>query len=253
MKKIITTLSLIAITVFGFSQSMELHYGGKNVSGDTITVPIVGGNPGSQVHHEIDINNTSSNAVNFLVQRVILNPPLDPGCDLYFCTGFLCYPPNPSIVYNEPGPGTALAASTNLTGANGVIPHFDVGVNCCETYVLYKVYNTLSPNDTVRVTMHYKCATGIDDVAKVGGSISNAFPNPANAFVSIKYSVNDYSQKGKIVFYDMLGKSVKEVILQDKQGNVKINVSDLNSGVYFYTFVVNEKAILTKKLVINSK
>lgn len=255
MKKIFTSLCFLATSMYGFSQSMQLHFGGNNVSGDTITVPIIAGtssNPYS-VYTEIDIHNPSSNAVNILVQRVILNPPLDNECSLFFCTGFLCYAPDASIVYNEPGSGTPLAANTNLLGSSGLIPHLDVGPNCCDTYVLYKVYNTSAPNDTVRVTMHYACSTGIEDVKKTGGTISGAYPNPADEFVSIKYNINAFSQNGKIVFYDMLGKAVKEVILQDKHGIAKVNVSEFNSGIYFYTFVVDEKAITTRKLVVSSK
>jgi hypothetical protein len=51
----------------------------------------------------------------------------------------------------------------------------------------------------------------------------------------------------------MLGKMVKQLVLDEKQGVAKINVSDLNSGVYFYSFLVDEKAIVTKKLVVSTK
>ena len=184
MKKIFTTFCLVTITAFGFSQSIQLFQGANNVTNDTITVPIT---LGSTVHDEIGINNVSSNAINILVQRVILNPPLGNGCDLYFCTGLLCYAPSSNTYYNEPGSGTPLAANTNLPGANGLIPHFDVGLaECCDTWVLYKVYNTLSPNDTARVTMHYACANGVNDINKVGGNISFAYPNPANESFTVK-------------------------------------------------------------------
>lgn len=84
-------------------------------------------------------------------------------------------------------------------------------------------------------------------------AISNPFPNPANSIVSMKYDINEFSEKGEIVFYDMLGKSVKEITLSDKKGTAKINVDDLNSGIYFYSFLVDGKAISTKKLVVSSK
>ena len=51
----------------------------------------------------------------------------------------------------------------------------------------------------------------------------------------------------------MVGKIVKETELTDKKGTAKINVDDLNSGIYFYSFIVDGKAISTKKLVISSK
>jgi hypothetical protein len=84
-------------------------------------------------------------------------------------------------------------------------------------------------------------------------SISNAFPNPANSFVSIKYDISDSSQKRHIVLYDIFGKSLKKISLFDKKGTAKMNVEDLNSGIYFYSLVIDEKVISTKKLVISSK
>ena len=84
-------------------------------------------------------------------------------------------------------------------------------------------------------------------------SISNAFPNPANISVSMKYDITEFSHKGQIVIYDMLGKAVKEITLSDKKGTAKINVYDLSAGVYFYSFLVDGKAVSTKKLVVSSQ
>jgi hypothetical protein len=249
MKKIFTIISLTALSFFGYSQSIQLFEGTTNVTNTTITKPI---QAGDMVYDDIEIRNVSSSAINFLVQRVIVNPPLDSMCNLYFCTGILCYAPSWNVVFNEPGTGNALAASSSLTGSNGLIPHLDVGPNCCDLYVLYKVYNTLLPNDTAKVTIHYQCVSGINDHKK-GGAISTAYPNPANDFVSLKYNVSEFSQEAKIVFYDMLGKAVKEVVLDDKHGLAKINVSGLTSGVYFYSFVVDNVAITTRKIVISAK
>ena len=95
--------------------------------------------------------------------------------------------------------------------------------------------------------------SGVVNYQNIFSSIGNAFPNPSNMSVSVKYDINEFSNSGTIIFYDMLGKAVKEVALTDKKGTVKINVDDLNSGVYFYSFLVDGKAISTKKLVISNK
>jgi len=248
MKKFYSTIALITLALYSYAQSIDLYYNGTKVNGTTITVPI---QPNDMKEHDVDIHNVSSSGINFLVQR-ILSTPWDSTCSVYFCTGINCYAPSNVTVFNEPTSGNPLAAGASVTGANGLIAHFDVGPTCCETYVKYKVYNTLKPNDTTEVTFYYKCVTGINE-NKVGGSVSAAYPNPANDFVSIKYSVNDFSEKGKIVLYDMLGKAVKEINLQDKLGVAKINVSELTAGIYFYTFVVDEKAIATRKLVISER
>ena len=51
----------------------------------------------------------------------------------------------------------------------------------------------------------------------------------------------------------MLGKSIKAIALTDKKGTAKVNVDDLNPGIYFYSFVVDGKAISTKRLVVSYK
>lgn len=247
MKKIVTTLCLISVVTYSFGQSLRLYNGATDITNDTLTINI---SANGSYQNDIDIHNTSSSSVTFKILRTILNPPIDATCSVYFCSGASCYAPNSNTVFNEPGTGTSLAGNTNLTGAQGLIAHFDVGTSCCDTYIKYQAYLA---HDTATTIIHYSCALGIDDLKKAGGTISAAYPNPANSLVSIKYNINEYAQKGKIVIYDMLGKAVKEVELTDKQGVSKINIADLNSGIYFYTFMVDNKAIATRKLVINSK
>jgi hypothetical protein len=46
---------------------------------------------------------------------------------------------------------------------------------------------------------------------------------------------------------------VKEVAIADKQGIAKLNVSDLNAGIYFYSIIVDNKQVTTKKLIVSSK
>ena len=51
----------------------------------------------------------------------------------------------------------------------------------------------------------------------------------------------------------MLGKVIKEIALNDKQGTLKVDVSELKAGIYFYAFMLNDKAITTKKLIVSAK
>lgn len=251
MKKIFTTICLLSSAMFGYSQ-LQLFIGSTNVTNTTVDVPIVAG---STPVHDVDVHNNNSSSVTYLTKRLITGTSApDSTCSIYFCTGINCYVPSWNTVFTEPGSGNPLAANATTPAGTGLIAHLDVGATCCDLFIMYKIYNVASgTNDTARVTFHYRCVSGINDLNKIGGTISSAYPNPANEFVSIKYNVNEFSQKGKIVFYDMLGKSVKDVILQDKQGNAKINITDLNSGIYFYSFIVDEKAVITRKLVITSK
>ncbi len=251
MKKILTTFSLLLASVYVSGQSLRLFDGATDISNTTLTVPITAG--ANQVNN-IDVHNINSSSVNFKIRRIIMTPPLDATCNVYFCSGIHCYPPSPKVVYTEPGTGTTLAGMTNLTGASGLIAHFDVGAtSCCDTYIKYQAYNTNVIGDTATVIVHYSCVSAVNEVEKLGGAITSAYPNPSNSLICIKYNIKENSTRGKIVFYDLLGKVEKEVVLNDKEGTAKINVSDFNEGIYFYSFFIDDKLIATKKLVIPSK
>jgi hypothetical protein len=253
MKKIFTSVFVFSITALGFSQSLQLFENGVNVSNTTIIIPIT--ELSSNVN-ELEIHNVTPNDVNFKVNRTILNPPLDADAYLYYCTGTQCYSPSTSTTYTPGGAPAIIAANSSLpngAGTYGISAHYDAGAVANDLYVLYRVYNTAVSGDTAYVTLHYADATGIKDVQSVTGIITNAYPNPANSIVGIKYDVNNSGQNPKIAFYDLLGKKVKEVNLIEKAGIARIDVSDMNSGAYFYSFIVDEKTIATKKLIVSSK
>ncbi len=254
MKKILTTLYLFLSLSSLFSQtSFKLWYGTTNVSNGTMQVSIAENTNVGNIR-DIKLENTTGNNINYRVERILVTNPICSGTDVSFCAAGLCFAPSTDISQIS---GTDVILAHEIlpsgNGTYGIEAHFDVGETCCSADIMYRVFNTANPLDFVVVTIQYQCALGVEDIQKIGGTISPAYPNPVNEFASIKYNINEFSQKGKIVFYDMLGKSVKEVILQDKQGIAKINVSDFNSGIYFYTFMVDEKAIITKKMVVSSR
>lgn len=259
MKKIFTTAVALALTSFGFSQSIRIYEGGVDLTGtaiyDTISPYDTALDMVDQTLHDLELLNTTSNAVNYKVNRTILNSPMHLG-DLYFCTGTQCYSPNTAVTWTPGGAPATIAANATLPsgpGTYGIAAHYDADSLGTSVSVLYRVFNTAVAGDTAFVTIHYVgIAAGIKEHKIASGNISTAYPNPASSMVSIKYDMQN-AQKGKITFYDMLGKKVKDIELNEKQGIAKVDVSDFNSGVYFYTFMVNDKAVVTKKLIVSSK
>lgn len=244
MRKIATTLYLLSSVIFGYSQNIVLLNDNKNIISNTIVDINIASSSGAT--DEILIKNVSLIPDTLKVIRTIYS--VDAGDQTQFCFGGLCYSfttdvSNLSLII---APGDTVDFSEN-----GFHSIFNSGTSCVTRSVHYKFYNIHNFSDSTGVTLRYLCSTGIDELLHGGGVISAAYPNPANSLVSIKYDVNELSQKSKIIFYNMLGKSVKEIILNDKQGTVKINVGDLNAGIYFYTFMVDDKIISTKKMVIN--
>jgi len=53
--------------------------------------------------------------------------------------------------------------------------------------------------------------------------------------------------------FNMLGSEVKDVPLADNtRSSIKVNVSDLHAGLYFYSLYINGKSTLTGKLTVTA-
>jgi len=247
MKKIITTLSFIAVSLFGFAQTsaIVLDEADVNISNSIFDVNLPGN---TSVTTELLVSNSDVVSHTYKCRRIIYTVAADDSTQ--FCWGGLCYnwPSNLSSVSLTIAPGDTVDFA-----AFGFHAIFKSKLSTITRTVHYQFFDIADVTDSTGVTIRYNSTVGVDEVAKIGGTISNAFPNPANLSVSMKYDITEFSHKGQIVFYDMLGKAVKEIALSDKKGTAKINVDDLNAGVYFYSFLVDGKAVSTKKLVVSSK
>jgi hypothetical protein len=253
MKKIFTTVFAVALTTFTFAQSIRIYEGGVDVTGTTIYDTI---SAFELTVHDLELHNTTTNTVRYQVNRSIMNPPLESESYLYFCTGTQCYSPQSGINWTPSDTGSVINALATLPsgpGTYGIAAHYDADSLGNTTIVKYRVYNRMASGDTAFVIIHYiNMSTGVEENEKLAsGRISAVYPNPANSVASIKYDMNQYAQNGKIQFYDMLGKKVKEIELTEKQGIAKVDVTEFNSGIYFYSFLINDKVLTTKKMVVS--
>jgi len=243
-------LSFIAITMS--SQSLNLLIDQKDVTNTTIIVPVVAGDMSET---QLAIFNTTANTINYQVNRTILNPPMNDSCaSLYFCAGVTCYPPNSSITWTPKTSPVVIAPHATMPDGNGtygIFAHYDVCPDVCnDLYVLYRIYNTdPGTHDTAFVTLKYTCANGIETHPKKAGYISNAYPNPANNGFSVNYQLNG-STKGALIVNDLLGKEIQRIAISDKEGNILVNTSQMPGGIYFYSLLVNDNKIITKKIVV---
>lgn len=73
------------------------------------------------------------------------------------------------------------------------------------------------------------------------------YPNPSNEAITIVIDIGS-NEQNSISIYNQLGELVKHQSL--KNGNTKIDVSELNSGTYFYSIKLNDALIKNDKLII---
>lgn len=77
-------------------------------------------------------------------------------------------------------------------------------------------------------------------------------PNPFNESTSIKYKVEKENFKsGSILIFDMNGTLLKTYPIRSGNNEIKINGSELKSGMYIYSLIVNDKEIDTKRMILS--
>jgi len=75
-------------------------------------------------------------------------------------------------------------------------------------------------------------------------------PNPFNKETLIEYNVIQEG-KGNILIFDMNGKLLKTIPVKiPGKGSIIITASDLAAGMYYYTLVVNDAEVDTKKMIL---
>ena len=116
--------------------------------------------------------------------------------------------------------------------------------------------------DDFRVSIVDMTYIGIDPAGRILGFISGPVPNPANAEVSVRYQLPGASDGSgswlpgtasintSFQLLDTRGIPVKEIPLTSSSGTVKLNVSDLPSGVYLYRIAGSFGTTSVKKLVV---
>ncbi len=241
MKKGILTLTMVVIFAFVTAQSFKLYFKGVLVSPDTIIS--VKGNPesGAMVLDALAVSNLSPADLN--VRCACLNIETVPGTENSFLWGLTDKPMTDTS-------NLALVIRANKTSGNfkgNYVPHGNAGT----TKVKYVFYNQDNPQDNASVQVHYDfhLAPGMDE-PEAAYTLSHAYPNPANSFVSFVYDFQGAKSKTSLVIYDLLGSPVKNIDLTAKSGELKIDTSELKDGIYFYSLVMDHKTIETHKLFV---
>jgi len=83
----------------------------------------------------------------------------------------------------------------------------------------------------------------------LGESMFKIYPNPASTFITIAYELNK-SEKGEVVFYDMIGREKIRLQLSSMSNHLLININYFMQGIYTYKYFVNNRIKSTGKITI---
>ncbi|WP_339877286.1 T9SS type A sorting domain-containing protein [uncultured Algoriphagus sp.] len=80
--------------------------------------------------------------------------------------------------------------------------------------------------------------------------LSDVYPNPSVRMAQFDYNFKNKAVKAKITINSFIGNPIADYELDPERSTLAINVSDFNPGIYFYTLFLDNKNIVTKKLVV---
>jgi len=233
---------LLLFFVGGFWLNAQVSYQlldlqGLDITNDTITVNgLVSDN---EVYFYAHVKNTTSSSKTTVCKKTVVTTD---GSNMnMFCFGTNCYNGTTSNLV------TIGAGVTDTTFDGYVFPSGVVGV----TSVLYTFYNNQDMADSINVFVRYNL---VDASAVSLGNLNTTylnkpFPLPANDFVKFDYRLGQ-GDIAAVVFYDILGTEVGRYFLSSGLNQIKINTSELKTGVFIYALIVNGKKTKMGRIMI---
>ncbi|MCB2407245.1 T9SS type A sorting domain-containing protein [Hymenobacter lucidus] len=91
-------------------------------------------------------------------------------------------------------------------------------------------------------------------VARLAAPTLSVYPNPSKGMVMVSFG-QKVSEPYKLRLSNIIGREVRTITLKPElmeAEGVPVNLSDLPAGVYFYSLLVNDKVVSTKRLVLQN-
>lgn len=240
MKKIYIILSILIINYSVYSQNVEFIYQGSSI-GDEYKVDTNNANI-EYINFTMFVKNNEMAQQNITFERTRIHHRI--GWADQICDHMLCFDLDDEDYWERP-------SSFNIDGESSILFKLQIipnNLHGCAIYN-YKIKNNLGDVlDEIEVTFTTdgrNCFLSVDQPEKkVSYSV---YPNPATNLLTV--DVSNIESNTVLKIYDIVGKEVKSIELIN--GKNQMDVSNLNSGIYFYTIFKDNKSIIeTKKLVI---
>ena len=227
MKRILSITISMLIFYSAYSQSLVVT--GSNFAPTTDAC--------IQTHYSsLTVKNISGDTLNVLCEKVIIDTTT--GTANFFCWGSNCY-----------GATTYISSSSNnlLPGEGDDIDfggYYDAYCDPASAVIEYCFYPESDVTDKTCITITYnESSTSVSQLKSV--IVSDFYPNPASEMVYFTFNGNAATLK----LIDILGNNVKEISLS-QEGIQKLDLSDMNKGIYFGNLIVNNEVVSIKKLIV---
>lgn len=244
MKTVLLSLILVVISTLGVNaQSFSLSINGEPLAADTIiTVFPDPGNP-SEITLGLIFHNNSNNGANIKVLRNEVSMLQNALSNFFWVAQY-------NFITDLSGQSAFIPAGGSST--DGLFtayyyPYEAVGVSTVE----YTFFNVANEDENVTITVKFDTTPqSIDESILKNSWMSDVYPNPATKFVNIDYKLPTEIDNASVKIVNLLGSVVKEQSINKQNNTLRMDVSSLNDGIYFYSVTINDEAYSTKKLIV---
>lgn len=240
MKSALLFLSFIVVTISTMGQNLSLsNDNGPLAMDETI---YIWGDSGqySTIYCYLHVTNNSAADIDVLLKKTEID--ILAGTENSFCWGN-CYLP---IVFVSPDFITIGAGQTNeLSFSGDYMPKGQVGLST----ILYTFYNKSNPADSVAVNVVFGSGTASIDGIETENELA-AYPNPATSQVNFTYQSENIQDQAQLIIMSAAGSEVYRAEMPNDNSPFSIDLSNFNSGIYYYSVLVNGRASEVRKLVV---
>lgn len=194
-------------------------------------------------------NLTGSTATYTAKVYEIVNPK---SSDLQVCYGTNCFTADDNTSGAQTNSGSVALSGGQIDSTFKVAPFtFTWGTGDSARWRV-TVFNLSNPNDSSSAVITWKeGVTSVEVISKEDVQVS-AYPNPVSDLLTIDYNLKGWevNSKAQIEIFDVVGRKKDQFNLVKAKGQLKLDVSDFTSGVYFYTINVGGQSLKTERIII---
>ena len=246
LRKSLLFIALTAFVGYVSAQTLQFEYQGAALANNEKIIFEEAPSAIGEMVLEMNIHNLSDQAVEVTVEKELIK--VVEGTENSFCWG-QCFGPD---VFTSRPPVPMEPNSVSADGALSfhyqVDPTYSGDPDAClpgTTIIKYYAYTTSDPDNKVCVEVWF--AYNATEIAENSIDFGHAYPNPASTQVSFDLRGNGIVNA---VVYNLLGQEVKSMVVNASQSKVNFDLSDMQPGIYFCSFIVNDEVLKTEKFIV---
>lgn len=217
----------------------EIHHG------DTIYLygEVVEDNAFYELKSFVLVKNLTDTDLDVLARRTEID--IVPGTINELCWE-TCFPPH----VDEATRAVTIEAGgvTDTTIFNG---HYKPQGQAGTSIIDYTFFLLDNPDDSITMRVFYVVSPSSLDEITASQALGTAYPNPASAQVSIDYKLQAGTRDAFIRIYDIAGRQIMTHPLNPAEKTAKLQVNELDEGIYFYALIIDNKPLIVRKLIIS--